>query len=870
LDKYEYKVRLEEINNLIIDRDFEEAAIIADSIDWNRVKSVKTLCMISDIYKYVGRLEDAQQLLLAAYERHPSGKSIVFSLCEVCIKMGQYVEAIEYYKEYVQLAPQDYGGFVLLYKIYVASEASLEQRIIVLEQLQNRERVEKWMYELAYLYHRVGNATKCIEECDELILWFGEGKYVTKAMELKMQHAPLTATQQAKYDTKDITASLAPIDDEALEKAEAQTEESSYQETPTVLEEQIPQGTDDDIQVKTDVSQYNTINLQKELADSLKDMWEVTSDNVIRPISTSLNPEDEKTVEDAQKDAFTSVTEEATEETAEATSKEDSKETPEETSEEKVPEQVSDDTKVIVKDILEEDPDGQMSIVDDDLTATKVLQEIRASHKDEEIPSAIITETTYEVGRGDGNFERYLGMEYDGQISMIVPEETNAIEKQITGQLHIQDILAEWERKKKEEQSKREEEVRKIVLSHTGNILIDFDKAVRDGLLEKLEKEPVSTSGPIEYLPAEDEVYQDSVDDTDEETEEITFEEDLSEDVPLPEDETAEELAEVQEELTEEETTEEELTEEETPEEETTEEELTEETSEEEETAPEVKEETVEDTEPQKESAEVVMAEAASREEEESPAGRELTNEEKELYAAYIQNKKIQAQLVNAVDSVSLAAYTGNLIITGDEGMDPITLAKNMMKEIQTIDNNFSGKIAKISGNSLNVREPAEVISKIANGALIIENAGRMSAETSEKIYKALQNENSGIIIVITGGKKSLSKLLDAYPKLKDCFSAQIDLEALDNDTLVRFAKEYAFGQEYSIDQMGLLALHRKIADNQTSDHAVTLVEVKTMVADAIRNANRRNVGHFFDVLFGKRYDDEDMIILKEKDFDKK
>lgn len=834
MDKYEYKVRLGEIDTLIIDKDFEEAAIIADSIDWKRVKSVKTLCMISDVYKYVNRLEDAEELLSLAYERHPSSKSVVFALCELCIKLDQYVPALEYYKEYVQLAPDDYGRYVLQYKLYVAQDVSLEERIEVLLELKKHTPIPKWQYELAYLYHRIGDSAKCIEECDEIILWYGEGKYVTKAMELKMQHSPLTPTQQAKYDTKDITGTLFPA------------EEKPYTTViPNVKADTIPaapQTTEDDhvanLQVKTDVGEYNTINLQKELADSMKDMWEVTPDNLIRPVSTSLHPGDVKPVG-------------------------------------------GNDT--------EDYPDAytEAGFVEDDPMATKVLKEIREENNADAVEEVFFNDDNKNNGFGDDNFDHILGMEYDGQMSMVVPEQAVDDDTQITGQLRIEDILAEWEQKKKDNEKQLEEEVRQRVLEHTGNILVDFDFAVRDGLLEKLEKEPIDENADYSDLPDydEDEEPQGEEEYSEEQNfeeeypeeeyaEDENFEDDFEDAEPVEEVEAVEEDTEPVEDATGEMTFEEDL---ETEEPEAVEEEAKEEPSETvEEKADETSEtaeEAVEDKAEKEEeaestgNAEVVAAEAAAEAEDNSPSPRELSKEEKELYASYIQNKKIQGQLVNAVDSVSLAPYAGNLIITGEEGMDPTTLAKNIMKEIQLIDSNFSGKIAKISGNSLNAREPSEIIGKISNGALIIENAGRMTPETADQLYKSLQNEDAGIIIVMAGTKKSIAKLMDAAPKLKECFAAQIDLEALDNDTLVRFGKEYALSQEYSIDEMGLLALHTRISDHQTSDHAVTMIEVKKMISDAIRNANRKNIGHFFDVLFGKRYDNEDMIILKEKDF---
>ena len=286
MDKYEYKVRADEIKSLISEGNYAEAVKIADTIDWRRVKSVMMLCTISDLYKINRRYEDSKDILLLAYEKHTGGRLIVYSLCELSINLGEYVQALEYYKEFVQLAPKDSGRYVLQYKLYEAQEVSLEERIEVLEELKKRDYREKWAYELAYLYHRVGLASKCIEECDDMVLWFGEGRYVLKALELKMLHEPLNEDQQAKYEQMKLTGGFIQSEYMAdqqsiMEKAGEETEEEeddefSLQENIlTDNTKEMPSKEDIDIQVKTvDVSQYNTINLQKELAESMKEFLE--------------------------------------------------------------------------------------------------------------------------------------------------------------------------------------------------------------------------------------------------------------------------------------------------------------------------------------------------------------------------------------------------------------------------------------------------------------------------------------------------------------------------------------------------------------------------------------------------------------------
>ncbi len=246
---------------------------------------------------------------------------------------------------------------------------------------------------------------------------------------------------------------------------------------------------------------------------------------------------------------------------------------------------------------------------------------------------------------------------------------------------------------------------------------------------------------------------------------------------------------------------------------------------------------------------------------------RSLSREERELFASFIQSRRSKEQLIKAIDSLSMAAYTGNLIVTGEEGIDMLTLAKNIVRDVQVTDRNFSGKVAKITGQGLNDRNVEETLERLNNGALIIEAASGMSPETAARLHRSLQQERLGIIVIMEDTKKAMKKLLLGTPDLYGDFSARIDLEALSNDTLVSFGRQYAREMEYSIDDLGILALHTRIEELQTIDHVVTVAEVKQIVDEAIHHASRKTLGHFFDVLLARRYDDEDMIILTEKDF---
>ena len=932
MDKSEYKLRAEEIKDLISRGEYAQAAEIADTIDWRRVKSVMMLCTISDLYKINRRYEDARDMLLLAYERRPGGRTICYSLCELSIKMEEYVQAIEYYKEFVQVAPKDPGRYILQYKLYEAQDVSLEERIAVLEELKKRDYREKWAYELAYLYHRVGLAARCVEECDELILWFGEGKYVIKAMELKMLHQPLTPEQQEKYDHRfDAPGSHIPsqnsvqdneysgnesyeqsyakdgsydqeqgyAQDGSYDQDQSYAQDSSYdqnqsyvqdsgydqvtgdtqiydpvqpaqQETPTQ-----PVQDDYDIHVKTmDVGQYNTINLQAELAAGLRevlgeepkgDTAKATSDSITRSIVAPMMDSDTESLDYPE---IAEVSEDDLEPETEQI--EGSEVFFGETGEigdlSQVPE-------VETEEILPEEPASRKK--------QDVVPELSKAEVEPEATTPV--EPPKELAN-------VLAQESDGQISLVMPE-AESIEKQITGQINIEDILAEWERKKKENLEKREEEVRQHVLQQTGAMFTEFEQAVRDGLLEKLEKEKAVDADTVTDTDEVEELEE--IADVNDETEKAPAE--VSEEEPEPEPADTdivdtEEVEELEEEPAVAEYEEESATEEpdavvdmevtqepaaeipEVPEETTAEiEEASEETTAEteeaseesvaeaEEEPEEAVEEVHEDEQPQTPEPPVVERDKAKV--------RALTREERELYAPFIQSKSAREQLVKAIDNISLAAYTGNVIITGEEGMDTLSLAKNMIREIQATDSNFSGKVAKISGHALNKKDAAETLNRLQNGALIICKASEMNSKTVDTMYKALQQENQGIVIILEDTRKEIDRFLEKYEKLQESFTSRMDVEALSNDTLVAFGRQYAREREYSIDELGVLALHTRIEDMQTIDHVVTVVDVKEIVDEAIAHANKKTLKHFFDVLFAKRYDDEDMIILTEKDF---
>ena len=872
MDKYEYKLRSEEIKSLIKEREFTKAVEIADTIDWSRVRSVSMLCTISDLYKINRRYKEAKDLLLQAYEKYPGGRTILYSLCELCIKTDDVLGAIEYYKEFVQLAPTDNGKFVLQYKIYEAQDVSLEERIAVLEELKKRDYREKWGYELAYLYHRIGLGTKCVEECDELILWFREGKYIKKAMELKMLHQPLTEEQETLY-----------------KRMLPNKEKEQYEQQTKVFDGSDAVSKEQEIQVKTvDVSKYNTINLQKELAESMKEV--LVADNAFSPLYSEeeeeptpvQQPEEipgETDIEEIVKQMDTgmievtgpvdmqvevlpeeelNIPEEADEHIADYVpgSITEAIMAPMMQDTDRLQELIIEDGKIVAKEPeieTEEKPDADSKgerLHSGDLSDTAAIRLVEAAKEpissiireqvEEAVENAIREErpSIREVMKGrmsnpdlsqvspPDKMGHLLSQEYDGQISLVVPE-GEPVEKQITGQLNLEDILAEWEKTKKENEEKRKRKTQQRLLQQTGTMFTEFEEKVRDGILEKLEKS--------EELPKEEEI---------EVLEELPEEEETEDTLKTAESEEEFEEIEEIEEIEESEITD-------------NTEALTENSQGAEKAQ---KEEEIELEE------EFARHDSSESERYEEPV-RNMTEEEISLFAPFVQTKGARVRLMKSLDQISLAAYTGNVFVTGETPEEAVELAKSVVREVQMTDRNFSGKVAKVTGHSLNNRDIEAMVSRLANGALIIEKAAAMEAQTTKDLLKALNQEKTGIVVVLQDTKKARHKMMEYFSGMKDIFNVHIEVEELGDDALVAYGKKYARYLEYSIDEMGVLALHTKIDEMQTADHIVTVADVRDIVDEAIEHANRKNLRHFADVLFARRYDDDDMIILRERDF---
>lgn len=860
MDKFEYKASVDEIKALIAEGEYAEAVKIADKIDWRRVRSVMMLCTISDLYKINRRFQESKDILLMAYEKHPTGRLIIYSLCELCIKMGEYDQASEYYKEFVQIAPRDTGRYVLQYRLYEALDVSIEERIAILEEFKKREPREKWVYELAYLYHRIGLTTKCVEECDEMYLWFGEGRYVIKALELKALHQPLSPEQQEKYDAyiegrsagEDVDDDT-PVeeDDEDIPEEEPAEEETDrgWEEEQEYEQSVLSAPTTELPEVKTvDVGQYNTINLQMALAESMKEVLADSSEDVD---TADDGVEEIEEIEEAA-NVYVDEKPEAVEH-IEVFSEEEAQDPVLENGNTAITdaliapllEETAEIPRVNVNALKEEElQKASEEIVRDDtlvFDAQKIIEEM--TREAERLQARTLREQAL-ASQKPSEYDKFLAQEYDGQLSIVLPE-AEKIEKQITGQLSIDDIMAEWEQTKQDNKEKRMEDVRQHILSQTGSLFANFDEATKNGLLEELEKA---------FMAA---IMKESG--RNPRVKKVVFaDKDLDEKVSLKKETSVSENWE-----------EEPQTEEPEEEEQAEEIEGEEVEAENEEAAAQKKEpeKTEKPAKPAKSRKMPAPKERAEEAEEETIKERELSVEEQELFGKFVHQRKSRRQLIHALDNMSLASCTGNIIITGEEEITTLSLAKAMIREMQYNDSNFSGKVAKVEGPVLNKKDVEATFAKLDNGALIIAEAAKLKQATAASVIKVLEKEKMGILVFMTGTKSEIDNLLKKNKALVNNFNLRVDIEPLDNESLVAYAKQYAEEQEYSIDEFGILALHTRIADRQTNDHEVSLAEVRELVDEAIGFANKKTPKHFMDILLAKRYDEEDMIILREKDF---
>lgn len=796
MDKEEFRIKLEEINKLVERKDYQGAMEIVDSIDWRRVKNVRTLCVVGEIYAANKKYEDSKEIFLLAYHRAPIGKTILYRLIEVSLKMGDLEEAEEFYDEFLEVAPNDNTKFILYYKILSAKKAPLDEQISVLEDYKEHEYTERWSYELAKLYYKAGNKEKCIEVCDDLVLWFNEGKYVTKALDLKMRLGALTESQKRQYEEA-LTPKLRSK--EELEKNVQSREESTGTE-PQIESIRIPKPAGEESGIRETTGMF-----QEKIARGIKDIFsgkreDSAEEEIKKPEKEEQEDEAiENMLEDhVNKDDIPQL---EPEETGSSKRMENIPEEIKIPSSIKIPEPVKAPELVAAPVFVPTQEE-----IDAAIEADKQNQMYREEKKNPE-PAEI--EEPEQTGNFEFNLEDTILAAASAQ-GIELPEETEVQEEN-----KIQPVMeSETETEQEENFQKTAEEV----------------PALEEEAPEEIVKEPEENE-PEEAVLEEPEEEPANL----EESEDLAEEEQTEEEIPaVPEPE----IGDLEEKIIQ--------------------------SFQEEEKKEESEEERLERFIDDRNAAEVNPLYLIPRE-------MKLTDEEKKLFTYFSSIPGIPEQLVDALADVQQAAAektskTGNVIIMGGLQTGKTRLSQGFILAACKELHMEAVKTANISGKQLNELEPAEVVDKLAGGFLVIQDAASMTAETIDKLNKAMEFRTDGLTVIIEDEKIGMRKLIAKYEKFAEKFTSMINIPVFTNDELVRFAKIYTKENGYVMDQMGVLALYNLIGDNQKEDEPMTIGKVKEMLDDAINRAES-GTRKFKRNLSNKRTDADGRVILYEKDF---
>lgn len=867
MDKYEYKLKLDQMKSLTAEGKYEEAAEIADTINWRKIKNINALVKVGEIYEKVGRYDESKDVLLTAYDKSPIGRMIIYRLAEVAVRTKSFDEAKEYYQEFVEIAPHDNLKYVLKYEISKAQGADIGTLIGILEELKEQEYSEEWAYELAYLYHKAGMSEKCIDACDELILWFGDGPYVERALELKMLYQPLTKQQEDKYRTfrqrHDGVVEVRPED--PLESGEIVPE-------PVQIKD-----------VKMSAERFNTQNLQEELQRSMQEIMNATEKEAVNDTMDNIK----KLVEDIPYLQIPSEKEE-------------------EPQEEEVYQHIETDEEIdnSLKSNFQEmlvDEDGQMSLymqggrvaepqVSGQMSIEDVLAEWEKTKRAAEAALQEAEQRKLESAKARALQE---AEELLGRLADVIPMlDSGLTPKDLLDQKYLSkdgqpndsavsmvtnmnQFLQQEIDRLSDENAQMDEQLAAVGASPVGDYMANAGVAAEDAA------QNVVAAG-VQELMAEEELPEiampEGLDDIDNQWEDEDFEE-LDAEVPQ---ENAASLAE----HTAEQTKPEALAEaDDTMEAGTSAEDV--EAAILAETARQMAKESVEKEElpeielpgdldlGKEETAEEILPAIAEPEAFEVPDTiSKLSKELREIFTYFVPITGMEEQLCQALTGASqhltkgATAGTGNMIIQGGSGSGKTVLATSMIKALQKETGKPNGKIGKIEASVLNQKDVAALLKKVAGGCLIIEKAGDLSRETALKLSLLLEQDTSGVLVIIEDTKHGIQKALSRDDGFAAKFSEKINIPIFTSDELVSFAKSYANELGYTIDEMGVLALYNSISNIEHADRETTLTEVKEIVDKAVAHSEKGGLKKAFSIITYRRYDEDDYIILREKDFD--
>ncbi len=814
MDKNEYRAKLEEISQLVDKQDYKGALKIVDTIDWRRVRSARTLCMVGEIYEANKRYEDSRKLLLLAHQRAPIGKTVIYRLVELSIKMGEFDEALNYYKKFVEISPNDNSRYILKYKIYRVKRSPIEEQIAILQDYKSREYTERWAYELARLYAKAGMKEACVEECDDLILWFSEGKYVTKAMELKMRFVPLTAAQQESYNK----AKGVPVRAVEVPKTKPVQEKESLSQQDKEIEEIL-----------------NSIKLG--------DFAQETPSETAVPQETTVQPEQPEDLPDRVAQGLRDVFQPRTAAAEEM-----------ETAATKEPSIASEEQGYVIKDLEPEDMTKGTEFKPFHIGNAMTMEVKAEAPKSEMLSSDDAKAEAFKTDTKGVEFDlEALLAETANELAQAVAEgteETVVEQVEETGEEAVEEIVEEEAEEVTEEvvEGEAEEVTEEVVEETTENILPAPAAAKAAMIAENLSAVFEEKANEIEALVAEKEEEPEQAE---EEPSLEEPEEDVAEGATkeIPAEEVKEALSEIDfSQALEQEA----------------DKDVSSWQEQEESHIKRVAASVVDET--QKSTAFQNAVEGLMR--------HHLTEEEhRRLFTYFAPVPGMTQQINEALDTAqeSVCAKTsqaGNIIVTGREGSGKTRLSEGLIKALCKERQMEGAKVAFITAQELNKKDPIAVVGKLSGGFLVVENAGELNGDVVEDMSKAMEFKTNRLTVILEDLKPGIRSLEEKYPEFIKKFDSRIVIPVFTNDELVSFAKTYAKELGYKIDDMAVLALYTLIGDNQNEENPVTIGTVREMMDEAIKKASKK--GRRLGKKVAKRHldDESGRIMLYEKDFD--
>ena len=825
MDKYEYRVRTEQMLEYMEQKSYKKAMEIADSIDWRKAKNAAMLCTASEIYEYNGEYEKSREILFIAYDRAPGSRKIVYRLGTLALKLNDVREATDCYEEFIAMAPKDPNQYILRYKILKSQNAPLSQQIEALEEFKKAEYVEKWAYELAKLYHEAGMVAECLEECDDLILWFSEGKYVYQAMELKMKYKPLTPLQQEKYnhrnDEKKPVKKVEPVAEKKEEKVE-------NVEEPTV-EMKVDE-------VNAAISLENTTKVEAVSAEEAEKIEETpvaeeeSVEEEAETIEEAPAEEEAETIEEAPSEEETEIIEEAKaeEETIEEVPAEEEAEASEEP-------QVLDETE-------DEDVSKEIFSQSSKMSVEEILQNWEEKQKE----NAQLIQEEQERARRDKEKLESQKVEEES----ILPDDI----RQLMEELEAEAAEIKQNKARREKVEVPEEEAVEPLET------MEEETVETVETVETKEEEPIEESAEESVQEEEkaepEEVEEDPFD-------EESFDEEAFEEVESEDFEEIEEIEEIEESegiklgdtqaiaisakaLMNDTVVEEPL-------------------------------EKEEQRRPEPSSpfdtAFIVQGRYDLEAQSEIGIKAGLTEEQKKLFSYFVPVHGMSEQIVDVLENDKRCrtrygtSRTANLLVVGRKGSGKTVLAVDIVKAIQKNRKLKQGKVGIVTAESLNKKDVSHIIEKLHGGAIIIERASKLNKKTVLELNDLMEEQTGELLVVLEEERRPLDKMLALYPDFKKKFTSRLELPVFINDELVTFAQTYAKENGYKIDEMGILALYSRIDLMQREESIVTVADVKEIMDDAIAHSQKMTFKRFLKKLFGKKKNESSRIVLQEQDF---